>query len=215
MSISSFMAARKAPSRWKCGADSTLPLREGRNLRSKFRGGVRVSALASLATPPRKFALLRSPLLTPLAIFRPSPAVAVSTLKGRVKVITCAVLKRFDQLPAAADVLANVGIEGAALARELAVLEGIAVAERRAVPAGNFWTLGQAQCGGYQDPLLHMQHPIARPSISSCSCWDASKSLFRRLSSAATALSFSSGDSSSFCGEGKREFNLAFFGAGA
>jgi len=174
-------------------------------LRSKFRGGVRVSALASLATPPRKFALLRSLLLTPLAIFRPS-------LKGRVK--KWGVDRGLDQLPAAADMFANVGIEGAALARELAVLEGIAVAERRAVPAGNFWTLGQAQCGGYQDPLLHMQHPIARPSISSCSCWDASKSLFRRLSSAATALSFSSGDSSSFCGEGKREFNLAFFGAG-
>jgi hypothetical protein len=38
-----------------------------------------------------------------------------------------------DHLPAAADVFANIGKEGAALARELAVLEGVAVAERRTV----------------------------------------------------------------------------------
>jgi len=47
-------------------------------------------------------------------------------------------LERRDQRAAAADVGANIRIERPALAREFAVLEGIAIAERRAALARSF-----------------------------------------------------------------------------
>jgi hypothetical protein len=109
-------------------------------------------------------------------------------------------------------VLANVGIEGAALARELAALEGIAIAERRAAPAWDFWQRTQRRRD--QDPLLHMQHPMAKSSSCSCSCRAAFASLSIRRSSSMRALSLFSGGFSPFSGERKREFNSAFFGGG-
>ena len=172
-------------------------------MRSKFGEGSR-RRRARYARDPSPKNLHFAP------IFGPSPAVAVSTLKRRVKRmgIDC----RRDQLPAVADVFANVGIEGAALARELAVLEGIAAAERRAAPAWFSWR--RTQGGGCQDPLLHMQHPMARSSSCSCSRRLDSSRASRRRSRLARASSLFFGGSSSSPGERKREFNSAFFGAG-
>jgi hypothetical protein len=107
---------------------------------------------------------------------------------------------------------ADLGQQRAALARELAVLEGIAAAEWRAAPAWFFWW--RAQWRRDQDPLLHMQHPMAKSSSCSCSCRAAFASLSIRRSSSMRALSLFSGGFSPFSGERKREFNSAFFGGG-